>query len=195
MLIEQIEVDLQGRSEQVKLAITWSGGFVSRHELVWVVQRCEQLSAYARLCARVGELRAEGKSMGEVTNALNAEGFHPPNWVGRFRGGMVAGFLARKHERAGEGHARRVTRALGKGGGCWGPGAAPGDAGGDAAPLAEGGLGACPQAGRGRESVGGRGVGAGTAAVGAVAPLSAGAPQPGHSSRLDDSANRQNDPR
>src|SRR5205807_7878042 len=38
MLIEQIEVAVQGASEQVKLAITWSGGFVSEHALVRAVQ-------------------------------------------------------------------------------------------------------------------------------------------------------------
>jgi DNA invertase Pin-like site-specific DNA recombinase len=115
LLIEQIEVDVQGQSEQVKLAITWSGGFVSRHELVRSVQRYEQLADYPRLCARVEELRAEGKSMDEVAKCLNAEGFHPPKRVERFTGGMVAGFLERKYARGGEGHGQRVAKALKKG--------------------------------------------------------------------------------
>jgi len=115
LLIEQVQVEVQGESERVKLAITWSGGFVSRHELVRAVQRYEQLADYPRLCARVEELRAEGRSMEEVAERLNAEGFHPPKRVERFTGPMVAGFLARKYEKAGEQHGQRVARALKKG--------------------------------------------------------------------------------
>lgn len=115
MLIEQIEVDVQGQSEQVKLAITWSGGSQSHHEMLRGVQRYEQLADYPRLCARMEELRAEGKSMDEVAQCLNAEGFHPPKRVERFTGGMVAGFLGRKNARGGEGHGQRVAKALKKG--------------------------------------------------------------------------------
>lgn len=115
MLIEQIEVDVQGQSEQVKLAIPWSGGFSSHHELVRSVQRYEQLADCPRLCARVEELRAGGKSMDEVAKCLNAEGFHPPKRGERFTGGMVAGFLERKYARGGEEHGQRVAKALQKG--------------------------------------------------------------------------------
>ncbi len=115
MLIEQIEVDVQGQSERVKLAITWSGGFISHHELVRSVQRYEQLNDYPRLCARMEELRSQGKSMDEVAQCLNAEGFHPPKRVERFTGGMVAGFLERKYARGGEEYGRRVAKALKKG--------------------------------------------------------------------------------
>jgi DNA invertase Pin-like site-specific DNA recombinase len=115
LLVEQIAVEVQGQSEQVKVAITWSGGFISQHELVRTVQRYEQLAEYPRLCVRIEELRAAGKSMDEVAQGLNAEGFHPPKRVERFTGGMVAGFLARKYEKAGEGHGLRVLKALQKG--------------------------------------------------------------------------------
>jgi DNA invertase Pin-like site-specific DNA recombinase len=115
LLIEQIEVTVQGQSEQVQLAITWSGGFVSRHALVRAVQRYEQLTDYPRLVARIEQLRGEGKSMEEVASALNAEGFHPPRRVERFTGGMVAGLLARKYAKAGVSHGVRVAQALRKG--------------------------------------------------------------------------------
>jgi len=115
LLIERIVVTVQGNSEQVQLAITWSGGFVTQHELVRSVQRYEQLLDYDRLCARVEDLRAEGKSMQEVARCLNAEGFHPPKRVERFTAGMVAGFLARRYARAGEDHGRRVVAALKRG--------------------------------------------------------------------------------
>jgi DNA invertase Pin-like site-specific DNA recombinase len=96
MLIERIEVDVQGQTEQVKVAIHWSGGSVSRHDLVRTVQRYEQLTDYRRLCGRVEELRQQGKSMEEVAACLNAEGFHPPKRVERFTGGMVSGFWTRQ---------------------------------------------------------------------------------------------------
>jgi DNA invertase Pin-like site-specific DNA recombinase len=115
LLIERIEVTVQGESERVKLAITWSGGFISQHELVRTVQRYEQLSDYPRLCARVEQLQAAGKSMAEVARCLNGEGCHPPKRAERFTGGMVAGFLAREDGKGGEGHRQRVAKALQKG--------------------------------------------------------------------------------
>jgi DNA invertase Pin-like site-specific DNA recombinase len=115
LLIERVVVEVQGESERVQVAITWSGGFVSQHELVRTVQRYEQLSDYPRLCARVGQLRAEGKSLAEVARCLNAEGFRPPKRAQRFTGGLVGGFLARKDGLGGEGHRQRVAQALRKG--------------------------------------------------------------------------------
>jgi DNA invertase Pin-like site-specific DNA recombinase len=101
ILIEKVEVEVQGQTEQVKVAIHWSGGSVSRHDLVRTVQRYEQLADYPRLCARVDELRQQGKSMEEVAACLNAEGFHPPKRVERFTGGMVCGFWTRQCEKGG----------------------------------------------------------------------------------------------
>jgi DNA invertase Pin-like site-specific DNA recombinase len=115
LLIEQIEVTVQGDSERVDLAITWSGGFQSRHKLLRAVRSYEQLADYPRLCARVEELRADGQSMAEVAAHLNAEGFRPPKQVERFTGGMVSGFLARKYAQAGAAYGRRVAGALKKG--------------------------------------------------------------------------------
>jgi DNA invertase Pin-like site-specific DNA recombinase len=99
LLIEKIKVDVQGQSEQVKLAITWAGGHVTEHELVRTVQRYEQLAEYPRMCQRIEELRVQGKSMDDVAEALNEEGFHPPKRTGRFTGQMVAGFLARRYKK------------------------------------------------------------------------------------------------
>lgn len=115
LLIEQIEVTVQGQSEQVQLAITWAGGFVSHHAFVRSVNSYAQLADYPRLCDRIEELRAQGKSMKEVAGALNAAGFLPPRRVTRFSGGMVAGLLARKYAQAGQSHGQRLARSLRKG--------------------------------------------------------------------------------
>jgi hypothetical protein len=111
MLIERVVVIVRGSSERVEVAITWSGGSASRHEMVRPVQRYEQLADYRRLRARIDQLRGSGQSMAVVAAALNAEGFRPPKRVERFTGGMVAGFLARQCEHGGE----PVAQALRKG--------------------------------------------------------------------------------
>jgi hypothetical protein len=95
-LIERIEVQVAGDTDQVGVAIHWAGGFVSHHALVRAVQRYEQMADYPRLRARVDELHAQGKSMTQVAECLNREGFHPPKRAQRFTGSMVAGFLAKK---------------------------------------------------------------------------------------------------
>jgi hypothetical protein len=115
LLIEQIEVTVQGQSEQVRLAITWSGGFVSRHDFLRTVGSYAQLSDYPRLMARIEQLRGEGKSLREVANALTAEGFPPPRRVERFSAGMIAGMLTRKYARDGEGDGVGIATALKKG--------------------------------------------------------------------------------
>lgn len=112
LLIEQIEVTVQGQSEQVQLAITWAGGCVSRHAFVRSVRSYAQLADYPRLCARIEELRAQGQSMKAVARTLNAEGFLPPRRVTRFSGGMVAGLLARKSAQAGQSYGQQGAAAL-----------------------------------------------------------------------------------
>jgi DNA invertase Pin-like site-specific DNA recombinase len=94
-LIEHIEVGVQGETDQVGVAIHWAGGSVSHHPLVRPVQRYDQMADYARLSARIAELRAEGRPMAEVAECLNREGFHPPKRAPRFSSAMVAGLLAK----------------------------------------------------------------------------------------------------
>ena len=115
ILVEKIEVEVQGKTEQVKLAIHWAGGSISQHDLVRTVQRYEQLADYPRLCARMDELRAAGQSMEEIAVSLNAEGFHPPKRVERFTGGMVAGFLGRRCEKGADQRGKGVRGSMRKG--------------------------------------------------------------------------------
>jgi DNA invertase Pin-like site-specific DNA recombinase len=95
-LIERIEVGVQGETDQVDVAVTWAGGSVSRHTLARAVQSYDQLADYARLGARIADLRAQGRSMADVAECLNREGFHPPKRAERFSAAMVAGFLAKR---------------------------------------------------------------------------------------------------
>jgi DNA invertase Pin-like site-specific DNA recombinase len=115
ILIERIVVTVQGQSEQVELAIHWAGGFVSQHQVLRGVQRYEQLADYPRLLARIEELRRQGKSLAEVAQCLNKEGFHPPKRVKHFTGGMVGGFLARFCQKDTSRQADKARAELGKG--------------------------------------------------------------------------------
>jgi DNA invertase Pin-like site-specific DNA recombinase len=115
LLIDRVEVEVQGQSEQVDVAIHWAGGFVSRQRLRRTVNRYEQLADYRRLLARVEELRRQGQSLQEVANCLNAEGFHPPKRAERFTGGMVGGFLTRFCRRDSAGEADKARKHLRKG--------------------------------------------------------------------------------
>jgi DNA invertase Pin-like site-specific DNA recombinase len=96
LLIEQVQVTVQGKTDQVEVAIRWAGGFVSQHRLVRSVQSYEQLADYPRLRARIEELRGQGQSMAEVAACLNEEGFHPPKRAGGFTSTMVSIFLAKQ---------------------------------------------------------------------------------------------------
>jgi hypothetical protein len=78
-LVDRVVVDVQGESEHVDLAVDWSGGFVSQHELIRPVASYEQLSGYQELMARVEELRNEDQTIAQIADQLNDEGFHPPS--------------------------------------------------------------------------------------------------------------------
>jgi hypothetical protein len=78
-LVDRVVVDVQGESEHVDVAVHWSGGFVSQHELIRPVASYEQLSGYQELMVRVEELRRSGHTSVQIADQLNGEGFHPPN--------------------------------------------------------------------------------------------------------------------
>jgi hypothetical protein len=94
-LIERIDLLVHGATDQVEVTIHWTGGFVSRHSLVRAVQSCEQLANYTQFRARIEELRGQGRTIAELAQCLNQEGFQPPKRVRCFTRNMIAGFLAK----------------------------------------------------------------------------------------------------
>jgi DNA invertase Pin-like site-specific DNA recombinase len=92
LLIDKVVVELEGHTDQVKVGIEWSGGFVSHHPLVRCVQRYDQLADYPRLCQRIEQLCDQNLSLAQVAQRLNQEGFHPPRNAERFTGGTVERF-------------------------------------------------------------------------------------------------------
>ena len=93
LLLEQVTVTVEGNTERVDVELRWAGGFVSRHTLYRPVQTYEQLSNYDELVARIDALRAQRKTLSEIAETLNAEGFHPPKRSPRFTKEILSCFL------------------------------------------------------------------------------------------------------
>jgi DNA invertase Pin-like site-specific DNA recombinase len=96
LLVQEVAVTVRGESERVDVTIHWAGGFRSDHELVRPVQQYRQMADFERLLNRIDELRAAGRTLSEVAEQLNREGFHPPKRSASFTGAIVAGLLARR---------------------------------------------------------------------------------------------------
>ena len=96
LLVEEVIVTVRGESERVDVTIRWAGGFSSGHELVRPVQRYRQMADYGKLLKRIDELRKAGRTLAEVAEHLNREGFHPPKRSALFTKGILAGLLAQR---------------------------------------------------------------------------------------------------
>ena len=59
-LVEQVEVQVEGVTDRVQVAITWAGGQHTRHELTRPVGRYEQTAEFDRLLARIREFARWG---------------------------------------------------------------------------------------------------------------------------------------
>lgn len=96
-LVERVEVAVQGETERVDVAISWAGGFVSRHELRRPVRRVEQLRDFTLLMTRVRELQNRGQTSSEIAERLNLEGFRPAKRRETFNASMVRQLLSRQN--------------------------------------------------------------------------------------------------
>jgi hypothetical protein len=77
-LIDRVVVHVEQRSEYVDVTLHWHGGFTSQHQVVRPVGCFTQLRDYDLLTARVKALHGEGKTVPEIADRLNNEGFVPP---------------------------------------------------------------------------------------------------------------------
>jgi hypothetical protein len=89
-LIERVVMTRRGETEWVDVQISWRGGLSSRHEVASGVRRYDQLRDYPALQVRIAALRGEGRSGGEIAEALNREGFT------RARGRSYTGEVVRR---------------------------------------------------------------------------------------------------
>ena len=77
-VIDQVEVEVKGESERVRLCIRWAGGTEATYNAYRPVGRYEQLSYWPELKERVRELFSETRDTGELAERLNAEGWRLP---------------------------------------------------------------------------------------------------------------------
>jgi DNA invertase Pin-like site-specific DNA recombinase len=84
-LVERVEVDVIGNSEQVQVRIEWAGGHKSEHAIVRPVACWEQLSRYDDLKRRLEELTKQGLTSGQLAQELNREGWKPPKRSEQFK--------------------------------------------------------------------------------------------------------------
>jgi hypothetical protein len=96
LLVEEVVVTVRGDSEWVDVTIGWTGGYASRHELVRPVQRYQQMADYDKLLNRIDELRKAGRTLAEVAEQLNGEGFRPPKRSPTFTQGILASLLGKR---------------------------------------------------------------------------------------------------
>lgn len=89
MLIERITVTMDGTSERVDVALRWSGGFVSQHELSRPVRSYQQMAESDQLRRRLIELKGSGSSYAEIAVQLEREGFRPANQAIRFNKAII----------------------------------------------------------------------------------------------------------
>ena len=92
-LIDTITVAVDGHSELVNVTITWAGGHQTTGCAVRPVARLDQLSYYPRLCQRVTELAAQGRTTRQIADQLNNDGLRPPKRTNRFGPGQVLDLL------------------------------------------------------------------------------------------------------
>jgi recombinase len=76
-VVERVDVEAQGTSEQVRVRITWAGGGQTAGMLVPPLARYRDRTDYARICARVQELTQSGWSLDAMARQLEADGFPP----------------------------------------------------------------------------------------------------------------------
>jgi DNA invertase Pin-like site-specific DNA recombinase len=100
LLVKEVIATVRGESERVDVTIHWAGGSSSGHELVRPVQRYQQMTDYGRLMSRIEELRKAGRTLVQVAEKLNREGFHPPKRSKIFTSAILTHLVA-KHVRIG----------------------------------------------------------------------------------------------
>lgn len=93
ILIEDVTVAVEGKSEIVNVDITWAGGHRTSGKAVRPVGRLDQLSYYPALRDRVAGLAGEGRNSRQIAETLNAEGYRPPKRTAVFTGQQVLNII------------------------------------------------------------------------------------------------------
>jgi Recombinase len=76
-VVERVEVEVQGKTEQVRVCSTWAGGGQTEGLLARPLARYTDRSDYAAVCARVQELTAAGWSLEAIAQQLAVDSYPP----------------------------------------------------------------------------------------------------------------------
>jgi hypothetical protein len=95
-LVDRVVVHVQGDSEYVHVASTWTGGVQSQHAVIRPVRTYAQLRDVDTLMQRIRELRTGGATTAQLATTLNTEGFVPPKRYRPFSKALVCQLLARQ---------------------------------------------------------------------------------------------------
>ena len=98
-LLERVIVTVNGDSENVDIEVRFAGGFVSHFAHRRPVQTYDQTSNYKELVARAEQLKQEGKTLSQIADALNKEGFRPVKRTTKFTRNTVCQLMRRERER------------------------------------------------------------------------------------------------
>jgi DNA invertase Pin-like site-specific DNA recombinase len=95
LLIEQIIVDVQNRSEKVKLDVNWHGGHKTETSMIRPIAHFAQLSCYADLLKKVKAEYAQGKTKVQIAKMLNDEHWPTPRSGSKYTVKTVSNLLQR----------------------------------------------------------------------------------------------------
>ena len=75
ILLERVEVTVEGETERAAVTLRWTGGRTSEHALVRSVRRTTQLTRHADLVARIRALHQDGNRAPRISRTLADEGW------------------------------------------------------------------------------------------------------------------------
>jgi hypothetical protein len=93
LLLDRVVVSIEGDTNRVDVELYWAGGFTSRHVLKRPVSTYRQLANYSQFVERLEALRGEGRTLREIADTLNSEGFLPPKRAPQFTSSILSRFL------------------------------------------------------------------------------------------------------
>jgi DNA-binding MarR family transcriptional regulator len=92
-LAGQVQVEVLGTTEKVKVHVVWAGGHRTTAQISRPVASLNQLSYYPQLAKRACELAAAGLTHAQIAAQLTTEGFRPPKRCEAFTAAAVSDLL------------------------------------------------------------------------------------------------------
>jgi hypothetical protein len=93
LLIDRVVIHVEKSSDRVDVALHWTGGFTSQHELLRPVAGYDKMADYDRMVDRIEGLRRQRLTFAEIADHLNREGFQPSQRAEKFHADIVCRFF------------------------------------------------------------------------------------------------------